>query len=122
VRKTVVILPPHRRSDEQVQRGNVLTPGQVVANGQPLGELVEHRVNDVDEGFVRGDEPVAPREQIAFEHPFHRVLTEHLHDSSIAREFRAIVILREVTPSDDSSMKTHLSRSRSFRDVPAASL
>ena len=96
VRETVVVLPPNRRSDQQVQRGDLLTPGQMVADGQPLGVLVEHGIDDVDEGFVGGEEAVTPGEQIAFQHAFHGVLAEHFDNASVSRQFAAILVFGEV--------------------------
>jgi len=59
VRKAVVILPPNRRRDQQIQRSDLLAPGQVIADGQPFGVLVEHGIDDVDKGFVGREEAVA---------------------------------------------------------------
>ena len=68
----------------------------MVADGQPLGVLVEHGIDDVDKGFVGGEEAIAPGEQIALEHTFHSVLAEHLDDPSVRRQFAAILVFREI--------------------------
>ena len=67
----------------------------VLADVQPLGVLVDHRVDDVRKGFVGVEEPVPPGEQIALQPAEQRVLREHLHDPPIARELAAVGILRQ---------------------------
>ena len=74
----------------------VLPPRQVIADRQPLGVLVEHRVDDVDEGLVGGEEAVPAGEQVAFEHAFHGVLAEHLDDAAIGRQLAAVGVFGEV--------------------------
>src|SRR5260221_4709925 len=53
----------HGRGDEQVERGQRRSPGQLAANGEPLGVLVEHRIDDVDKGLVGGKEAVPSGEK-----------------------------------------------------------
>ena len=60
---------------------------------QPLGVLVEHRIDDVDEGFVGGEEAVAPGQHIAFEPAFEGMLAQHFHDAAVGRELAAVGIL-----------------------------
>jgi hypothetical protein len=48
-----------------VQRRDPLAPRDLVAHLQPLCVLVEHRVDDVDEGFVTRELAVTPGEQVA---------------------------------------------------------
>jgi hypothetical protein len=60
VGEAVVVLPPHGGGDEQVERGHRGTPRHLLGHRQPLGVLVEHRVDDVHEGFVGGEETVPP--------------------------------------------------------------
>ncbi len=45
--------------------------------------LIEHGVHNVDEGFVAGEKPVTPGEQITFEPALTHVLTEHFHHPAI---------------------------------------
>ncbi len=52
MREAVMILPPYRRGDQQIQGSNGLAPGQVAANLKPLGVLVEHGIDDMDERFI----------------------------------------------------------------------
>ncbi len=53
---------------------------------QPLGVLIEHRIDDVYEGFVAGEEAVAAGQQIAFEPAFAHVFAEHFHDPAVRRD------------------------------------
>ena len=61
-------------------------PGDVPRHLQPLGVLVEHRVDDVDERLVAVEQPVAAGEQVAFEPALALVLAEHLHDPAVGGE------------------------------------
>ena len=63
---------------------------------QPFGVLVEHRVDDVDEGLVAGEQAVAAGKDVAFEPAFERVLAEHLHHAAEDVEFAAVGIFRLV--------------------------
>ena len=103
MRKAVVVLAPDGGGDQQIQRGDLLAPGQLVADRQPLGVLVEHGVDHVNERFVGGEEAVPAGEQIAFEHAFHGVLAEHLDDAAIGGQFAAIRVFRESTPRSRTS-------------------
>ena len=58
--------------------------------------LVEHGVDDVDEGLVGGEEAVAAGEDVAFEPAFEGVLAEHLHDAAVGGEFAAVGVFGEV--------------------------
>ena len=42
MREAVVILSPHVRGEQVVERGNLPAPRQTVGDLQPLGVLVEH--------------------------------------------------------------------------------
>ena len=66
-----------------VERGDRPPPGDVVAHLQPLGVLVEHRVDDVDERLVAGEEAVPAGQQIALQPALALVLAEHLHDAAV---------------------------------------
>ena len=44
--------------------------------------LVEHRVDDVDEGFVAVEQAVAAGQQVAFQPAFALVLAQHFHDAT----------------------------------------
>ena len=84
--KAVVVLTPDERGQQVVQRGDRPPPGNVPRHLQPLGVLVEHRVDDVDKGLVAREEAVPPSEQIALQPALALVLTENLHDATIRVE------------------------------------
>ena len=83
--KAVVVLLPHVGGEDEVQRGDGLPPGELVANLQPLGVLRGHGVHNADEGLVAGEEAVTAGEQVAFQPAFAHMLAEHaVHDAAVA--------------------------------------
>ena len=86
VAEAVVVLPPDVRAEEVVERGDRPPPGDVVAHLEPLGVLVEHRIDDVDERLVAREEAVPARQQIAFQPALALVLAEHLHHPAVRAE------------------------------------
>jgi hypothetical protein len=74
VRESIVILPPHRRGDEQIKRRHISPPGQMTADFQPLGVLVEHGIDDMREGLVSREEPVSAGKQVALQPALQGVL------------------------------------------------
>ena len=83
VAEAVVVLPPDVRGEQVVQRGDRPPPGDVAGRLQPLGVLVEHRIDDVDEGLVAGEEAVPAGQQVAFQPALALVLAEHLHHAAL---------------------------------------
>jgi hypothetical protein len=61
-------------------------PRDLAAHLEPLGVLVEHRIDDVDEGLVAREQAVAAGQQIAFEPAFAEVFGEHFHHPAVGRE------------------------------------
>jgi hypothetical protein len=53
---------------------------------QPLGVLVEHRVDDVDERLVAVEEPVAAGQEVALEPALAQVLGQDLHHPAVRGE------------------------------------
>jgi hypothetical protein len=90
-------LTPHRAGEQDVQRRHRLTPGHLETLLDPLGVLVDHGVNDVHEGLVAVEEPMATRENVAFKPTLDGVLRQHLHDSALGAEVAAILILWQVS-------------------------
>ena len=86
VREAVVILPPDVRAQEVVERRQRVPPGNLARDLQPLGVLVEHRVDDVDKRLVAVEEPVAASEEVALEPPLALMLREDLHDAAVGRK------------------------------------
>ena len=81
--EAVVVLPPDERGQQVVQRGDRPPPGDVPRHLQPLGVLVEHRVDDVDEGLVAREEAVPAGQQIAFQPALALVLAEDFHHPAV---------------------------------------
>jgi hypothetical protein len=94
-------LTPHCAGEQDVQRGNGLTPGHLETLLDPLGMLVDHGVNDVDEGLVAVEKSMATGENVAFEPALHGVLRQHLHDSAFRAEVAAVFVLRQVSVHPD---------------------
>jgi hypothetical protein len=99
VREPVVVLPPDQAADQDVEREHLRPPGQLVALLQPLGVLVEHRVDDVDERLVAVDQAVPAAEDVALQPPFQGVLAEHLHDAPVRGQVAAVGVLGKYSPS-----------------------
>ena len=83
--ETVMVLPPDVARQQVVQRADGPPPRNVIADLQPLGVLVEHGVDDVDERLVAGEEAVSAGQEITLEPTLALVLAEHLHDPPIGR-------------------------------------
>src|ERR1700730_10871586 len=58
--------------------------------------LVEHGIDDVDEGFVAGEQAMAAGQDITFKPAFEGVLAKHFHDASGGVEFAAVGVFRFV--------------------------
>jgi hypothetical protein len=83
VGEAVVVLPPHVRGEQVVERWDGPPPGQVPGDLEPLRVLVEHRVDEVDEGFVAGEQAMPAGEQVALQPALAGVLGEHLHHPAV---------------------------------------
>jgi hypothetical protein len=65
--EAVVILSPDCRCEEDVERSNLLPPFDFEALLDPLAMLVDHRVDDVDEGLVAVQETMPTGKNVALE-------------------------------------------------------
>jgi len=83
VREAVVVLAPDVRAEQVVERGQRLPPGDPACHLQPLRVLVEHRVDDVDEGLVAIEEPMPAGEQVPLEPALAEVLRKHLEHAAL---------------------------------------
>src|SRR4030095_4112455 len=101
VRKSIVVLPPDRRGDQNIERGDLFTPCEVITDGKPLGVLIEHRIYYMDKRLIGRDETMASREQITLEHPLNGMLTQHLHHSTIRRQVSAVGVFLEVVSNPE---------------------
>src|SRR5208282_5087880 len=95
--EAVVVLPPYKRRDEEVEGWHRSAPAQFFFRLlQPLSVLVEHRIDHMHECFIRGKETVATCEHVTFEPSLERVLAEHLHDASCDVKLAAVGVFRFV--------------------------
>ena len=83
VAEPVVILPPDVGGQQIIERGDRPPPRNLVADLQPLGVLIEHRVDDVDERLVAGKESVPAGQEIPFQPTLALVLAEHFHHPAV---------------------------------------
>ncbi len=84
--EAVVVLPPDVARQEVVQRADRTPPGNVAAYLQPLGVLVEHRIDDVDERLIAREEAVPAGQEIALVPALALVLAKHLHHPPVGRQ------------------------------------
>ena len=85
--EAIVVLLPDMGGEQVVQRGDLPAPRQLRGDLQPLGVLVEHRVDDVDKGLVAVEKPVPPGEQVALQPPLALVFAEHgVENSALGRK------------------------------------
>src|SRR6201987_3124834 len=57
--------------------------------------VIEHGVNHVNESLVGREKAIATRKQVALEHAFHGVLTEHFDYATVRSQFRSVTVLGE---------------------------
>ena len=76
-----MVLTPNVGGDQQVHGGNRLAPRNLTDGSlKPLGVLVEHGVDHVDEGLVGAPDTVTTGQQVGLEEAFHLVLGQLLDD------------------------------------------
>ena len=92
VAEAVVVLPPNQRTEQVIEAGDGLAPGNPARHLEPFGVLIRHRVDDVDECFITGEEAMAAGEQIAFKPALAHVLAEDLHHPA---SFRQVLVHRQ---------------------------
>ena len=86
-----MVLAPDVARQQVVERRDGRTPVELPGHLQPLGVLVEHRVDDVDERLVAVEQPVPSGEQVALEPPLAQVLRQDLHHPTVGRQ---VVVVR----------------------------
>src|SRR5271166_3401732 len=92
--KTIVILAPHQTCNEEVDRRYGRAPGNLLLRFfQPFSVLVEHGIDDVDEGFITGEKAMAAGENVSLKPAFERVLTEYLHNAAEEIKLAAISVV-----------------------------
>src|SRR5438552_2162886 len=90
--ETVMVLPPDMRTKQIVETGDGATPRNVTAHLEPLGMLIEHRVDDVDEGLIAREEAMTACEQISFQPTLTLVFRKNFHHPTIRREMIVVWI------------------------------
>ena len=108
--RAVVILTPNVRREEVVE-GRERQSRNLAGDLQPFGVLIEHRVDDVDEGFVAIEQPVAPCEEVALEPALAEVLRKDLHDTAIRGE----TFVRRLSLGDPGTARRLEDRAQSVR-------
>ena len=86
MRCAVMVLTPNMGRQKVIQRCDRPPPRQAPTAAQPLGVLVEHRVDDVHERLVAVEQPVPAGEQVALEPALTQMLGEHLHHAALRPE------------------------------------
>src|SRR5207247_1997614 len=86
MREAVVVLPPDVRGEQVVERSERQPPGNAARDLQPLRMLVEHRVDDVDEGLVAVEQAVPAGQEVALEPALAEMLRQDLEDAPVRRE------------------------------------
>jgi len=94
VREAVVRPGARRATRAVIERGDG-RPGNVIADLQPLGVLVEHRIDDVDERLVTGEEPVPPVSRYPSEPALALMFAQHFHDPAVGEDGRLIEPVRQ---------------------------
>jgi hypothetical protein len=62
--ESIVILAPDGRSEQDVERSNLLSPFDFEALLDPLAVLVDHGVDDVNKGLITVEQTVTSREDV----------------------------------------------------------
>ena len=83
--KSVVVLLPYIGGQDKVQGCDRTSPGQLVADLQPLCVLCGHGIHDADKRLIACEETVTARQQISFQPALTHMLTQHaIHDTAIS--------------------------------------
>lgn len=94
-------LTPDGAGQQDVERRHGLSPRYLQGLLDPLGVLVDHRVDDVHERLVRVEQAVATAENVTLEPAFDGVLGQHLHDTAVGAQVSAVLVFRQVAVDPD---------------------
>jgi len=95
--EAVVILLPHMRGQEEVQRRDIASPGQLIADLQPFRMLAEHGVDDANEGFITIEESMPASEKIPLQPTLALVLAQHrVQHAPFGRKEHVIAVLARI--------------------------
>src|SRR5688572_2790167 len=84
--ETIMVLSPHMRGQQVIERCDGPAPRDVVAYLQPFSVLVEHRVDDMNKSLVTREKTMPARQEVAFEPTLALVLAQHFHDAAVGGE------------------------------------
>ena len=73
--KAVMVLAPDMRCEQVIERGDRAAPFDMACDLQPLRVLVEHGIDDVNEGFVTREKSVSAGEEVALQPALAHVFT-----------------------------------------------
>ncbi len=63
-----------------------LRQGMLLRRLQPFRVLVEHGIDDVNEGLIAGEETMPPGKQVALQPALAHVFAQHFHHAAILRQ------------------------------------
>ena len=87
VREAVVVLLPDGGAHDQVERRDLLTPGELVADLQPFCVLRRHGVDDSRKTLVGREKSVSAGQEVALEPALAHMLGQHgIHDTAVRIE------------------------------------
>mmetsp|Transcript_9301 Transcript_9301/g.14001 ORF Transcript_9301/g.14001 Transcript_9301/m.14001 type:complete len:227 (+) Transcript_9301:668-1348(+) len=95
--ETVVILPPYMAREQNVQTAEVVSPRNILAHFEPLGMLIEHGRNNVDERLVRVQQTMTTSQQIPLEPTFALMLAQNLHHTTVLCSMIRCIVFRDLT-------------------------
>ena len=65
--QAIMILTPDMTGEQIIERSDRAPPVEPARHLEPLGMLIEHRIDDVDEGLVAVEQAMPSGQQIAFQ-------------------------------------------------------
>ena len=83
--ETIVVLAPHVRRQQIIERGDRPPPGNLARGLEPLRMLIEHGIDDVNERFITIQKPMPSRQQVPFKPTLAQVLAQDFHDTPVVR-------------------------------------
>jgi hypothetical protein len=89
--ETIMILSPDRRREQDVERSDLVPPFDFETLLDPFAMLVDHGVDDVDEGLVAVEQAMAAGQNVTLEPALGMVSFEHeilivQHTSTVCSE------------------------------------
>ena len=104
--EAVVVLLPDVGGEDVVEGGDLLPPGQLPADLQPLGVLGDHRVHDADKGLIAVEQAVPPGEEVALQPALAQMLRQHsVHHPAVRLQLRVPDGIDGVHPSPAACLK-----------------